>query len=248
MEKLVFDTPEALGEYSAALIDQTLTERPGALLCISAGDTQRPMLAAMRAWAGERRARLQQARFILLDEWAGLTAADAGGCEHFMRTQLFDPLGVPDGQVWHFDATAIDLHAQCAAADAWLGAHGPIDLLVLGVGMNGHVGFNEPGAAPAQGAHCLVLDAVTQSVGQKYFDGKPTPRTGITLGLRDLLAARRVAVQVTGAHKAPMIENAVAVAADPARMAGDPMIPTVARFLALPGALLLVDKAAAGQA
>ena len=112
LERMVFDTPEALGEYSAALIDQTLTERPGALLCISAGDTQRPMLAAMRAWAGEQRARLQQARFILLDEWAGLTAADAGGCEHFMRTQLLDPLGVPAGQVRRFDATAIDLHAQ----------------------------------------------------------------------------------------------------------------------------------------
>ena len=244
MDKLIFNTPEALGEYSAALIDQTLRQTPEALLCISAGDTQRPMLAAMRRWGTEQRARLRRARFILLDEWLGLDAGDEGGCEHFMRTQLFQPLEVPAERVRGFDATARDLRAQCEAADAWLREHGPIDLLILGTGMNGHVGFNEPGADPAAGAHSLVLDALTQAVGQKYFGGKPTPRAGITLGLKDLLAARRVLVQATGAHKAPVIQNAAAMAADATRMADDPMIPTVARFLALPSTLLVVDYAA----
>lgn len=244
MEKLIFNTPEALGEYSAALIDQTLRQKPDALLCISAGDTQRPMLAAMRRWGPEQRARLRYARFILLDEWLGLGADDEGSCAHFMHTQLFTPLEVPADRVRGFDATAQDLRAQCEAADVWLLEQGPIDLLIVGTGMNGHVGFNEPGADPAAGAHSLVLDTLTQAVGQKYFGGKPTPRAGITLGLRDLLAARRVLVQATGAHKAPVIQNAAAVAANAQRMESDPMIPPVARFLALPNTVLAVDYAA----
>jgi 6-phosphogluconolactonase/glucosamine-6-phosphate isomerase/deaminase len=244
LEKLVFDTPEALGAYSATLIDAMLQSKPDALLCISAGDTQRPMFAALRLWDGPRRARLYKARFILLDEWVGLSDSDAGGCGHFMRTQLFEPLAIPPEQVRGFDATAIDLRAQCAQADAWLDANGPIDLLMLGVGMNGHVGFNEPGADTAERAHSLVLDAVTQAVGQKYFGGQAPPRAGITLGLRDLLAARRIVVQVTGALKAPVVRSLTAAAADPARMAGDPMVPTAARFLALARTQLLVDRAA----
>ena len=97
-----------------------------------------------------------------------------------------------------FDAKAADLAAECARIDAVIDAIRGLDLLLVGMGMNGHIALNEPGTPFTLGCHVVELAESTKTVGQKYFDTETTLTQGITLGLRHLTEAREVILLVSG--------------------------------------------------
>jgi 6-phosphogluconolactonase/glucosamine-6-phosphate isomerase/deaminase len=150
---------------------------------------------------------------------------------------FFLPLEIPESNICFFDGKANDPEAECRRAGSFILAHGPIDLAVLGLGMNGHIGFNEPGTSPSLHAHVVNLDKVTTQVGQKYFPGQRLLAKGITLGLADLTEADKLLLIVNGEQKAPVVRRMLK------QEAGDHLPASLLRDH--PGLSIYLDQAAA---
>ena len=199
-----YKTPELLATASAELIYDAFVKKPESLCCFSSGFTQNETYDRLTKMLLQKNFHVGKLRIIGLDEWQGLNGSNKGSCRAYMDERFFKPLGIEP--LYFFDGTK-DPEAQCREADELLDREGPFDICVLGVGMNGHLGFNEPGTPASSRSHVKNLDALTVQVGGKYFDGNAAPSAGITLGLRDLLASRLLLAQIVGAHKVPVYEK-----------------------------------------
>src|SRR5262249_14805083 len=129
----------------------------------------------------------------------GLPINDPATCERQIRTTLIEPLRLSDRYVG-FASQPTDPPAECARIRAWLARHGPIDVCILGLGRNGHLGFNEPNDSLEPRAHVAVLadSSLSHAMLQR---GSQRPHYGLTLGVADLLQSRRVLLVVNGALK-----------------------------------------------
>lgn len=195
----VFADHEAVSQRAAQWLGDGLREKPDALVCLATGAT--PMLAyqlfAKRAAAEP--ALIGHCRVLNLDEWGGLAMDDPASCGHSLRMTLIAPLGLADRYV-EFDSLAADPQAECARVAAWLERQGRIDLCFLGLGLNGHLGFNEP--ADDLQPHAHVANLSQASLGHAMLrDRADRPTYGLTLGMADLLQAQRVVLMVTGSAK-----------------------------------------------
>lgn len=198
---------ETLSQEVCKEIISLIQHQPAATLCLAAGDTPRLAYALVADSARSGGISFSQCTFIGLDEWVGIPPDNPGSCRYFLETNLFAPLGISSSQIHMFDALTHDLSGECLRIDAIISEKGGIDLMVVGVGMNGHIGFNEPGVPVDLRAHVVELDATTRSVGQKYFQNKTELDRGITLGLRHFLDSRRAVLIASGAKKAPIIRQ-----------------------------------------
>lgn len=197
---------EAMSRRSAELVRDAVREKPDALLCLPAGNTAIRTYEILREMQDAGEVDFSRAHFVALDDWLDLED-ESENCDGFMRRYFYGPLGIPDKQVTRFDIHAKDLDAACRAVDEAIFERGGIDLMLLGVGMNGHLGLNEPGSDFSLYAKVVDLDPVTMSVGQKYFSGGMKLTRGITLGVRHMFDCGKVVLQVSGSHKAEIMEK-----------------------------------------
>lgn len=148
--------------------------------------------------------------FIGLDEWVGVPSTVKGSCRYFFDEHLFGPLGIPEDRISFFNGMSPDIKEEQKKAEAVIAAHGGLDIAVLGIGANGHLGFNEPGSDVNLKTQVIDLEAVTLKSGESYFSGPRTmPTQGITLGLATLLQTKHVLVIANGAHKTAVVEKMV---------------------------------------
>lgn len=210
-----------LSRRTAARIIEHINNDPTGLYCFAGGDTPVGTLKLVAAAARAGIVDMSRASFVELDEWVGLDPADPGSCVSYLQRNLFEPAGIRPEQIHCFDACAADLAAECDSANTYVSAHGGMSLTLLGVGVNGHLGFNEPGSALDAQAHVVELTESTRTVGTKYFDdaardGHTSASRGITLGLAQLLAAHEVIVQASGPTKRDAIGRVLCGTYDPA--------------------------------
>jgi len=148
--------------------------------------------------------------FIGLDEWVGVPSTEKGSCRYFFDEHLFGPLNIPEGRISFFNGMSSDLEAERRNAETVIGKHGGLDIVVLGIGANGHLGFNEPGSDVSLKTQVITLEDSTLSSGTSYFNGpRAMPTQGITLGLATLLEAKNVYLIANGKHKAVIMEKMV---------------------------------------
>lgn len=198
-----------LSQYTAEHIAAIINHKPDALLCLASGDTPIGTYHHLVELAKAKRVDMSQCTFVGLDEWVGFGPEDAGSCSYYVFRDLFTPLQLRPEQVHVFDAKATDLAAECARIDALIDSRGGLDVLLVGMGMNGHIALNEPGTPFDLGCHVSKLAESTITVGQKYFGQETVLERGITLGLRHLTAAREVILLVSGDKKAAMLKQAL---------------------------------------
>ncbi|HEY6977690.1 MAG TPA: glucosamine-6-phosphate deaminase [Chitinophagaceae bacterium] len=146
--------------------------------------------------------------FVALDEWVGMDGNKEGSCKHSLDEQLFNPLKIKADQICFFDGKA-DLDKECDRVEKFIRQHGGIDVSVLGLGMNGHVGMNEPYTPASLRSHIAKLDPVTQQVGQKYFKERQHLSEGVTLGLATLLESKHIFLLVNGERKAGIVKKVI---------------------------------------
>lgn len=209
MKVLTLENHAELSFFTARLLVEQLQAKPDSVLCLASGDS--PRLAYDLFTVLLKHSGIDYSRFTLigLDEWIGIPPDNPGSCHYFLRKHLLAPLALPSGQYRLFDAGAADLETECAAMNAFIAEKGGIDLMLVGIGMNGHIGFNEPGVDPDLRAHVISLDETTQQVGQKYFSGKTELKQGITLGMKQLQEARSAILIASGKRKAPIVHDAL---------------------------------------
>lgn len=209
MEIKVYQNYEEMALHIAGYIADFVHRKPDALLCFPSGDTPSGVFKQLVVMDREGKVDFRHCTFVGLDEWVGLGRDDQGSCEGFMYDHLFVPLGIDESSIHFFDAKAADLRAECIRMDRLMEQKGPIDLMFLGIGMNGHLGLNEPGVDFASTSSVVQLDEVTRSVGQKYFQNQTRLERGITLGIKQIMDSRTVILGASGAKKANIVRQAV---------------------------------------
>jgi 6-phosphogluconolactonase/glucosamine-6-phosphate isomerase/deaminase len=237
MKTLVFENPEAAAFHAADTLASILRTKPDALLCLAAGHSSLPFFDAVIAGGLD----FSEARFAELDEWLDIPPDTPGSCTSFMRNNFFFRAKIREEQICLFDPLTENPVEECRRMEEQIDRWGGIDYLLLGMGMNGHLALNEPGAGFTEGARAVALSSTTLEVAPKYFPaGMPPITRGITLGIANILAARRIQLLVSGAHKQKIVRR-LRAAAEPS-----PALPASA-LLDADQAELLLDKAATGE-
>lgn len=211
----IFNDYHILSVNAANEIIAAVSSRPKSVLCLAAGDTPKETYQLLAERSRAENIDFSQCTFVGLDEWVSIASDNPGSCHFFLREHLFKPLNIDSAQIHLFDGMSRDLDAECERMNRLVRDHGGIDLMLVGVGMNGHIGFNEPGARADQYAHVADLDSTTRSVGQKYFSQSTELRQGITLGLKHFLESRRAILLASGAKKAEVIRIALTAPVNP---------------------------------
>ncbi|HYJ38188.1 MAG TPA: glucosamine-6-phosphate deaminase, partial [Chitinophagaceae bacterium] len=208
MKLRVFPNYQALSAQAADEIISLVKDKPKAVLCLASGDTPRLTCKLLAERAILEKVDFRNATFIGLDEWVGIPPENKGSCHYFFKQLLLGPMRFSKDQVHLFDALSTHLQKECREMDEFILSRGGIDLMLVGIGMNGHIGFNEPGSSFDNYSHVADLDETTVRVGQKYFSGPMELEKGITIGLKHLMESRKLILMANGINKAGVISKA----------------------------------------
>lgn len=200
---------------TANIILDTIKNNPEAVFCLAAGDSPRLAYSLVAEKVRNQNIDVSRCKFVSLDEWVGIPPENEGSCQYFLRTVVFGPMKISPNNIHVFNALSSDLPDECSKMDDYIRANGGIDLMVVGVGRNGHIGFNEPGVPFEQYSHVVDLDETTQTVGQKYFRENTALTQGITLGLQWLMESQQAVLIANGEKKATVIKKALEEDIDP---------------------------------
>ncbi|MCL6599645.1 MAG: glucosamine-6-phosphate deaminase [Alicyclobacillus macrosporangiidus] len=204
----VFDTPHDAGIYVAALAEQVIQARPDPVLGLATGSTPIPFYDAL---VGLHRCGLDLSHVttINLDEYIGLPPTHEQSYAHFMHTHLFSRTNIRPENIHIPNGMAEDLAAECARYDDVIRAH-PIHLQILGIGVNGHIGFNEPDDLLLSKTHVVELRPETVRSNARFFERiEDVPRRAITMGVQAILQADQIILMAFGPEKADIIARAV---------------------------------------
>lgn len=210
MQLVITDDAAALYRAGADLIADVITANPTATLIVPTGET--PMGVYRELAARRRRGELDTSRLRVfqLDGYLGLAPDDRRSLYGWMKRSFLDPLGVPDANVVRLPGDAPDPEAACRAYDAAVRAAGGIDLSILGLGPNGHLGFNEPPSNPTMPTRVVDLAPESVASNARYWgESEQVPRRALTAGMTVLLAARRTLLLVLGEHKREILRRAI---------------------------------------
>jgi glucosamine-6-phosphate deaminase len=158
-----------------------------------------------------RRADFSRVTTFNLDEFVGIAPSDPRSYRAYMQRHLFDHVNAAPRRIHFLNGTANDLAAECRRYERAIHRAGGIDILILGLGANGHVGFNEPGASLFAHTHRASLARATRRANASLFDGRLTdvPREGLTMGIGTIFSARRIVLVATGAAKSACLARTV---------------------------------------
>lgn len=210
MQTIVADGYEHLSQLGADIVARTLAEHPNASLLVATGNTPMGVYQELARRRGQGSLDAGKARVFQLDEYMGLDPDDFRSLNGWTRRAFVQPLGIPDAQVTRLEADAGDPQLACRAYEAAVAAAGGIDLAILGLGPNGHLGFNEPPSAAD--APTRTIDLTEQSVESNapYWGGRDqVPRLAVTAGMNVILAARHIVLLVSGEHKRSILDRTI---------------------------------------
>ncbi|HEX7862424.1 MAG TPA: 6-phosphogluconolactonase [Verrucomicrobiae bacterium] len=149
----------------------------------------------------EKRLAMGHLNVFILDEYVGVPKNEPRNCANLLRRSVQAAWGIPARQFHTISSEAHDALESVLAHERKIEVAGGLDVLVLGLGQNGHLGFNEPGSAEDSGARVLDLEKISVEANRKWFDGKYAPNKGVTIGLKTILAAKRILIMAYGPHK-----------------------------------------------
>jgi galactosamine-6-phosphate isomerase len=195
-----------MSSLAAALVLETLSEKPDLLLCAATGSSPEGLYAQLSKIARTNKEAFARMRVLKLDEWGGIPGNHSVTCEYYLQHKLLDPLGIPGKRYISFRADPGDPVQECRRISSRLEHEGPIDLCILGLGRNGHLGLNEP--AHELESHCHVATLSEESLRHPMIaslDNKPT--YGLTLGMEEILSSRQILMLVSGKEKKDIAER-----------------------------------------
>lgn len=210
MEVVITEDVDAVAGRAADIVVALLRSRPGAVLGVATGSTPLPTYLELgrRVAAGE--VSFERCRAFLLDEYIGLPPDHPECYANVVRRRFADVVGLPPHHVAGPDVWAPDLSAACAAYEDAIVSAGGIDLQLLGIGADGHIGFNEPGSSLASLTRPTTLTSVTRGANAHRFGSiDDVPRHAVTQGVATIGRARHVLLLATGAHKSSIVAAAV---------------------------------------
>lgn len=213
MEVKKFKEVSNISEQVVIDLQNIILENQTPLICIAGGDTTIPIMKAIVKASQDGKLDTSRMKFISLDEWGSLGRDVKGSCAQTLYDNLFEPLEISEKNIFFFDGTK-DLSIEAEKANEFIKTNNGLDYILLGVGMNGHIGFNEPGAEQSDGTIVVDLDNVTKKVMKKYFTEDYPLEQGITLSLNQILQSKKIAVMMTGEHKKEVFKKTMEISED----------------------------------
>ncbi len=217
MEIRVFDSEQRVGEAAAARFIEQLRNKPDSVLGMATGSSPLIMYGLLIDACRAGTISFADAVTFNLDEYCGLDAADPHSYHSYMRKNLFDRIDIDPANTHIPNGNAADITAECAAYDAAIESAGGIDLQVLGIGGNGHIGFNEPSDAFSYGTFVVDLAESTIEANKRFFTrAEDVPRRAVTMGVGSIMNARSIVLIATGAKKAQAVRDMIRGGVTPA--------------------------------
>lgn len=211
MEVVIVPDAAAGGELIAEAIAALITRKPDALLGVATGSTPLPIYRALAARReGARPLDVSRLRVCQLDEYVGLPAGHPESYRSVIAREVLEPLGLGLDSFMGPDGTRADIPAACAEYERQLQQAGGVDLQILGIGTDGHIGFNEPCSSLASRTRIKTLTPQTREDNARFFDSlDEVPHHVITQGIGTILQARHLVLLATGAGKAEAVAATV---------------------------------------
>lgn len=198
----------AISQAAARYVYDRIVEREHTVLGLATGDTPLGLYRELLRLHEKRPIRSEQLTTFNLDEYVGEAPDSPHSYRYYMNQHLFLPLGIPLAQTHVPDGCAAHIAAECERYEARMEACGGVDLQILGVGQNGHIGFNEPGTSFASGTHEVVLSSSTRRANAKHFGSEArVPCRAITMGIASILRAKEILLLASGRQKADAMRH-----------------------------------------
>ncbi|MBA6414172.1 glucosamine-6-phosphate deaminase [Parahaliea sp. F7430] len=238
MKVVILDTPTQVADYAAELFQQQLQHKPASVFGLATGSTPLKLYRELIKRQHGGLISFNQAQSFNLDEYLGLAATHPHSYSYFMQQELFDHIDIQASNTHVPPGDAPDPEAACAQYERAIEAAGGIDLQLLGIGRNGHIGFNEPGSAFSSRTRVAKLSPETMRDNARFFSqDQRQPELSITMGIATIMAARQVILLATGDNKAEAVQ---------ATVDGPMSVDCPASVLqSHPAATVIVDQAAA---
>ena len=208
MEIKRFNSYEASSQAIAEVVAELISQKPDALLCFPAGKTSIGVFEALCDMQSSGKCDFSHVKFAALDEWLDLDD-ESENCTAFMKKNFYDPLHIKPEQIRLFDIHNPNRQQMLEDMDTFILENGAIDFMLLGIGMNGHLGLNEPGVEWEQYSMIAELDSVTAAVGQKYFSSSINLTRGVSLGMKHIFNTKTIILQVSGTHKRDIVKKLI---------------------------------------
>jgi glucosamine-6-phosphate isomerase len=233
----VYKTYEELSKASAQAIVEYIKSKPEAVVCLASGHTPLGVFKHIVQMVREQAVTLNRCTFVGLDEWLGISSVNPGSCRYLMDEHFFKPSAIAEENIIFFDGLHAEPQQEIDRINKFLDSRGGLDIMLVGIGLNGHIAMNEPGTSFDAVAHISTLADETKAVAQKYFTGHTVLTEGLTLGLKQFREAKLPLLMANGESKAAIIKKILTT--DPSSEYPASVIQT------MPQGLVMLDEAAA---
>jgi galactosamine-6-phosphate isomerase len=208
MKKFSFSDYDSMSQFAANEVISLLRQKSDSLICAATGHSPKGLYNSLINHSKSEPELFEKIRLIKLDEWGGLGPGNPATCEHYLQDHLVRPLSISDDRYISFQSNFENSDHECMRVQNLLSQHGPIDICILGLGQNGHLGFIEPAPFLHPSSHIanLSADSLSHQMIQS-LESKPT--FGLTLGMQDILSSKHILLLITGKGKGDVYESLI---------------------------------------
>ncbi|MBQ6473409.1 MAG: glucosamine-6-phosphate deaminase [Victivallales bacterium] len=240
MRVVIEDNENQVAEYAYEIVRDALVERQYKVLGLPTGGT--PLRLYSELIAGLNRSEIDFSDIITfnLDEYLGLAPDHPDSCRYFMETNLFEKINIKPSNIHFLNGLTDNVEAECGEYEDQIAAVGGIKLQILGIGRDGHIGFNEPGTSLESRTHYVMLAKETIADNARFFNrARDVPRWALTMGVGTVMDSEQILLLATGEYKAEAV----------AAMIEGPITQmcTASALQSHPDVTVVIDQAAAGK-
>lgn len=204
------DTPEEAGRIAANLIESVILSKPACVLGLATGSTPLPLYQELVRRYQRGEIDFSRVRTANLDEYKGLPADHPQSYRHFMQENLFDHINIRLENTIVPDGCAQDIPSMCMTYERQIEDWGGLDVQLLGIGHDGHIGFNEPCDHFPSWMHETQLTDITRAANRRFFPSlEAVPTAAFTMGVGTVMASRKIIMMITGSDKAEILHKAL---------------------------------------
>ncbi len=200
---------EQMSRVAANILSAQVIMKPKCVLGLATGSTPIGTYDQLIKWYEKGDIDFSEVTTINLDEYKGLSPENDQSYRYFMNTHLFDHINIDKNKTYVPNGLEPDSEKACSQYNQIIQKYGGIDLQLLGLGNNGHIGFNEPGSAFEKETHCVSLTQSTIDANARFFSSMDeVPREAYTMGIKTIMQAKKIIVVVSGLQKASIVKKA----------------------------------------
>ncbi len=209
MKFITVESYEKMSRKAANIISAQVIAKPNCVLGLATGSSPVGTYKQLIDWYNKGDIDFSNVTSINLDEYIGLDGNNNQSYRYFMNTNLFNHINIDINSTFVPNGCAEDMQAECDAYDARIKEYGGIDLQLLGIGLDGHIGFNEPDDVFIKNTHVVDLDESTIAANARFFEKiDDVPKKAVTMGMGGIMQAKKILLVANGANKKEILQKA----------------------------------------